>query len=108
MIEITAQSPLPTRFHPRVDAGFMVKLFTGGRSILAKATDLSMAGLRLVGDFAAADDKLTLCIPLPGDREVVTSATVRRRNEEGLSVEFDQLDWDDMFAIARYLHPRLP
>ena len=29
MIEITAQSPLPTRFHPRVDAGFMVKLFTG-------------------------------------------------------------------------------
>jgi hypothetical protein len=108
MLTLTAQSPLPTRFHPRVDAGFMVKLFTGGRSVLAKATDLSMAGLKLVGDFAAADDRLTLCIPLPGDREVVTQATVRRRNEEGLAVEFDQLDWDDMFAIARYLHPRLP
>ncbi|MFO0594286.1 MAG: PilZ domain-containing protein [Myxococcaceae bacterium] len=108
MITLTAQSALPTRFHPRVDAGFMVKLFTGGRSVLAKATDLSMAGLKLVGDFAAADDRMTLCIPIPGDREVVTQATVRRRNEEGLAVEFDQLDWDDMFAIARYLHPRLP
>ncbi|MFT3706678.1 MAG: PilZ domain-containing protein [Archangium sp.] len=108
MIEITPQSPLPTRFHPRVDAGFMIKIFTGGRSVLAKATDLSMAGLRLVGDFAAADDRMTLCIPLPGDREIVTQATVRRRNEEGLALEFDQLDWDDMFAVARYLHPRLP
>ena len=108
MITVTAQSPMPTRFHPRVDAGFMVKLATGGRSLLAKATDLSMAGLRLVGDFAATDDRMTLCIPLPGDREIVTQATVRRRNEEGLSVEFDQLDWDDMFALARFLHPRLP
>lgn len=107
MITVTAQSPLPTRFHPRVDAGFMVKLFTGGRSVLAKATDLSMAGLKIVGDFAAADDRMTLCIPLPGDREVVVDVTVRRRNEEGLAVEFDQLDWDDMFAIARFLHPRL-
>jgi PilZ domain len=99
---------LPTRFHPRVDAGFMITLKTGGRSLVAKATDLSMAGLRLVGDFGASDDRLTLCIPIPGDREVTTGATVRRRNEEGLALEFDQLDWDDMFALARFLHPRLP
>ncbi|MFZ5441471.1 MAG: PilZ domain-containing protein [Myxococcota bacterium] len=108
MISVTAQSLLPTRFHPRVEAGFMVKLFTGGRAVLAKATDLSMAGLKLVGDFASADERLTLCIPLPGDREVVTQATVRRRGEEELALEFDQLDWDDMFALARFLHPRLP
>lgn len=108
MITVTAQSPLPTRFHPRVDAGFMVKLYLGGRSVVAKADDLSMAGLKLVGDFAAADDRLTLCLPLPGDREIVTEATVRRRSEEGVALEFDQLDWDDMFALARFLHPRLP
>ncbi len=108
MITVTAQSLLPTRFHPRVDAGFMVKLFTGGRAVLAKATDLSMAGLKLVGDFGVEDDRMTLCIPIPGDREVVTQATVRRRGEEGLALEFDQLDWDDMFALARFLHPRLP
>jgi hypothetical protein len=86
----------------------MVKLFTGGRAVLAKATDLSMAGLKLVGDFGVEDDRMTLCIPIPGDREVVTQATVRRRGEEGLALEFDQLDWDDMFALARFLHPRLP
>ncbi len=108
MITVTAQSLLPTRFHPRVEAGFMVKLFTGGRSVVAKATDLSMAGLRLVGDFGAADDRMTLAIPIPGDREIVTQATVKRRGEEGLALEFDQLDWDDMFALARFLHPRLP
>lgn len=107
MITVTAPTLLPTRFHPRVDAGFMVKLFTGGRSVVAKATDLSMAGLKLVGDFAAADDRMTLCIPIPGDREVVTSATVKRRGDEELALEFDQLDWDDMFALARFLHPRL-
>ena len=49
MLTVTAQSLMPTRFHPRVDAGFMVKLFTGGRSVVAKATDLSMAGLKLIG-----------------------------------------------------------
>ena len=97
-----------TRFHPRVGAGFMVKVFTGGRAVLAKASDLSMAGLRLVGDFASADERLTVCIPLPGDREVFTEATIRRRSEESAALEFDQLDWDDLFALARFLHPRLP
>lgn len=108
MLTVTAQSPMPTRFHPRVDAGFMVKLFTQGRAVLAKATDLSMAGLKLVGDFSSSEERLTLSIPLPGDREVVTTATVRRCNDEELALEFDQLDWDDMFALARFLHPRLP
>ncbi|MEW6435086.1 MAG: PilZ domain-containing protein [Myxococcota bacterium] len=107
MITITAPSTLPTRFHPRVDAGFMVKLFTRGRAVVAKASDLSMAGLKLLGDFSAAEDRVTLSIPLPDDREVVTRATVRRRSAGELGLEFDQLDWDDMFAIARFLHPRL-
>jgi hypothetical protein len=108
MITVTAQSLMPTRFHPRVEAGFMVKLFTGGRAVVAKAQDLSMAGLKLCGDFSLAEDRLTVAVPLPGGREVVTQATVRRRTEEAVALEFDQLDWDDMFALARYLHPRLP
>lgn len=108
MLDAFSQPISVTRFHPRVDAGFMVKIFTGGRAVIAKATDLSMAGLKLIGDFGAADDRMTLCIPIPGDCEVTTQATVRRRSEEGMALEFDQLDWDDMLALARFLHPRLP
>lgn len=108
MLTVTAQSPMPTRFHPRVDAGFMVKIFTGGRAVIAKACDLSMAGLKLVGDFSTPEERMTICIPIPGDRDVVTQATVRRRGEDDMALEFDQLDWDDMFALARFLHPRLP
>ena len=108
MLTVTAQSPMPTRFHPRVDAGFMVKVFTGGRAVIAKACDLSMAGLKLVGSFTVPDERMTICIPIPGDRDVVTQATVRRRGEDDMALEFDQLDWDDMFALARFLHPRLP
>jgi hypothetical protein len=107
MITLTAPSMRPTRFHPRVDAGFMVKLSTRGRTLVAKASDLSMAGLKLRGDFRGTEDRVTLSIPLPGDREVVTKATVRRRAEDELALEFDPLDWDDLFALARFVHPRL-
>ncbi len=108
MITVTAQSLLPTRYHPRVDAGFMVKLYTNGRAVLAKASDLSMAGMRVLGDFLSAEERVTVALPLPGDREVVCGATVRRRSDAEIAVEFDQLDWDDMFALARFLNPRLP
>jgi len=86
----------------------MIKLFTQGKAVLAKADNLSMEGLRVIGDFLGSDERVTLSIPLPDDREVVTKATVRRRDEEAIAVEFDQLDWDDMFALARFVHPRLP
>jgi hypothetical protein len=108
MITLTAPSLLPTRFHPRVDAGFMVTLFTRGRAVVAKASNLSMAGLKLLGDFRGAEQRVTVAIPLPDDHEVVTQATVRRRAEDEVGLEFDQLDWDDMLALARFLHPRLP
>lgn len=105
---VTSQPLMPGRYHPRVDTELTVKLFTGGQAVLATATDLSMAGLKVDKDVASADDRLTLRIPIPGGREVTTQATVRRRSEEGVALEFDQLDWDDMFALARFLHPRLP
>lgn len=98
---------IPERFHPRVGADFMVKLWVGGRALIAKAKDLSMAGLCLVGA-PAVNDEVQVALPLPDDREVITRAKVRRRKEGEIALEFDQLDWDDMFALARYLHPRLP
>jgi hypothetical protein len=86
----------------------MVKLCTRGKSLLAKAEDLSMEGLRVLGSFPTDETRVTVFIPLPKDREVVTQATVKRRDASSFGVEFDQLDWDDLFALARYLHPRLP
>ena len=99
---------LPGRFHPRVNANFMIKLMVDERAILAKARDLSMAGLCLVGDLDGIDPVFTVCIPLPEDREVVTRCRIKRKLADGLAIEFEQLDWDDLFALARYLHPRLP
>jgi hypothetical protein len=96
------------RFHPRVEANFMIKILLNGRAILAKARDLSMAGLSLMVDPELAREKVTIAIPLPGDREVVTGCQVRRTAGDGVALEFDQLDWEDMFALARFLHPRLP
>jgi hypothetical protein len=96
----------PSRFHPRVPANFMVKLFTDGKALVTKAIDLSMAGVKLFG-VSPSTDRVTVSIPVPGGREVVTKATVKRRESNGVAVEFDQLDWDDMFALARFVNPRL-
>jgi hypothetical protein len=95
------------RYHPRVEATFMVKLLAAGRTLVVKARDLSMAGLCLMG-VPAIPDEVTVTLPLPGDREIVTIARVKRRQPGAIGLEFDQLDWDDMFALARYLNPRLP
>ncbi len=103
-----ATSRAPQRFHPRVRANFMAKLMLNGRAIIAKARDVSMAGLYLIGDAGTIGQTLTICIPLPKDREVVTSCRVKRCQADGVGVEFAALDWDDLFALARYLHPRLP
>lgn len=96
------------RFHPRVEANLTVKLAVNGRAYLVKARNLSMAGMHLKGYPASPGERITLAIPLPGDREVVTGCEVRRWTQDGIAVEFDELDWDDMIALARFLHPRLP
>ncbi len=96
------------RSHPRVCANFMVKLVTNGRTVVAKARDLSMAGLYLIADLEGVGPMLTVRIPLPNDREVVTLCRVRRWRPGGVALEFASLDWDDLFALARFLHPRLP
>lgn len=105
MLEISG-TPVVERYHPRVEATFMVKLLVNGRNIVAKAKDLSMAGLCLLG-VPAITDALTVTLPLPNDREITTKARVKRRSPGLIGLEFDELDWDDMFALARYLNPRL-
>lgn len=105
-VAIATSSPRE-RFHPRVEANFMVKVVMKGRTVVAKAKDLSMAGLFLMVNPNVQADRFMITVPLPDDREVHTGARVARRQDEGIALEFDPLDWDDMFALARYLHPRL-
>jgi len=97
-----------TRFHPRVDAQLVVKLKLNGRAVSARSTDLSMAGLCLQGEFPELAEQVTLAIPLPDGKHVITQASVKWREAGKVALEFDQLDWEDMFALARFLHPRLP
>lgn len=106
---MTSEGPdRPERYHPRVEANLMVKVLLEGRTVVAKAKDLSMAGLFLIAHASPAQQRLTIALPLPGDRELVIPCDIRRRDVDGLALEFGQLDWDDLFALARYLHPRLP
>jgi hypothetical protein len=98
----------PDRYHPRVEANFMVKVQLNGRTAIVKARDLSMAGLFLHGHPPDAVRRLTLTIPLPGEQEVVTTCSIVRREAHGVALAFDSLDWDDFITMARYLHPRLP
>ena len=107
MMTLTGEEVV-TRFHPRVEADFSVRLKANGRSMLTKASDLSMAGLRLLGNFVGIDARVTVSIVLPEDKVVTTGAKVKRVSQDETALEFDQLDWDDLMALARFLHPRLP
>jgi hypothetical protein len=98
----------PERFHPRVEANFMVQVHLNGRVVVAKARDLSMAGLFLLAHPGDAQQQLTLTLPLPGGEDIVTGCRIRRREAQGVALEFDTLDWDQMISLARYLSPRLP
>ncbi|ADO74092.1 PilZ domain-containing protein [Stigmatella aurantiaca] len=100
--------PAADRFHPRVEANLMVKVLLPGRVVGAKARDLSMAGLFLHAHPADTLRELTLSIPLPDDREITITCSIRRRTAHGVALEFGTLDWDDFLALARFLHPRLP
>jgi len=96
------------RYHPRVDANWMVQVHLGERRVLVKALDLSMAGLFLHGHPGDNVRKLTLTLPLPGVGDITTTCAIVRREAHGVAVEFDELDWDHLLLLARYLHPRLP
>lgn len=97
-----------TRFHPRVGTNLMVKLKLNGRAVSARSSDLSMAGLCLQGEFPELTNEVRVAIPLPDNKHVVTDAKVAWRDSGRVALEFAQLDWEDMFALARFLHPLLP
>jgi hypothetical protein len=96
------------RFHPRVEANLKVKVLLPGRTVAAEARDVSMAGLFLLAHPGDTQRRLKVSLPLPGDREIVTTCEIRRREADGVALEFGELDWDDLIALARFLHPRLP
>lgn len=96
------------RLHPRVDANFMVMALSHGRSVLYKARDLSMDGIFLIDHGGKAGHEVHLVVPLPNDCELQVVGRIVRREEDGVAVKFDALDWEEIFAFARYLHPRLP
>lgn len=106
-----AHAEQPRRRHPRVSAGFLVKLHTSRRILVQKARDLSMTGLSLEGCTAAVGERLVVEIPLPDEQRMVAvnGQVLRHDPAQGTTaVHFLDLDWDDMFALARFLSPRLP
>lgn len=96
------------RYHPRVDANWMVKVHLGERTVLVKARDLSMAGLFLHGHPPDTTKQLSLTLPLPGIADITATCNIVRREANGVALEFADLDWDHFLLLARYLHPRLP
>jgi hypothetical protein len=104
-----AQSPQSaSRFHPRVEATFMVKVQREGRTLLHRTRDLSMAGIFVEDLHVLPGETVALVLPLPNDLDLPVDCTVRRLTTDGVALEFNALDWEDMFALARYLYPRLP
>lgn len=99
------------RRHPRVDAGFLIKLHTGGRVLVQKARNLSMTGVLIDGVGPQVGEQVVLEIPLPeGQRTIAVTGEVRRGDPESwtTAIRFLDLDWDDLFALARFVAPRLP
>lgn len=108
MMSSTAPARMRERYHPRVEAPWMVKVHLGERTVPVRALDLSMAGLFLHGQAPDSVQRLTLTLPLPGTGEITTTCTIVRREAHGVGLAFEELDWDHFLLLARYLHPRLP
>ena len=96
------------RQHPRVAANLPTEVKGPGMLRQAVAEDISLAGLRVLGLRAPVGQSLTVALALPGDRRVQLRCSVVRQDPTGVALAFDGLDWDDLFALARFLHPRLP
>ena len=102
-------SPQPMRQHPRVHADFVVKLGRGERSVLARALDVSLAGMALHDPAGELDDSVQrVALRIPGEpHELELPVRFARRSGDKVALAFSKLDWDDLFTLARYLSPRL-
>ena len=108
MTPSTTPTRLTGRFHPRVEANWMVQVHLGERTMLVQARDLSMAGLFLMGHPPDSARQLSLTLPLPGLGRIPATCNIVRREAHGVALEFDNVDWDHFLLLARFLHPRLP
>lgn len=109
MAQAQAQLAQPVRQHPRVEADFVVRLEGPTQSVLTRAVDLSLAGMAIhdpAGELRRAIfDRVAIAIP--GEPELTVRVRVARREGDRVAVVFEELDWDDLFLLARYLSPRL-
>ncbi len=95
------------RAHPRVEANFVVRIVCGPEVLVAIARDVSMVGLSID---APLDEglKVPLALSLPGEQRAIhVVGRVERSDPSGTALTFVDLGWDDLFALARYLSPRL-
>jgi hypothetical protein len=102
--------PKPMRQHPRVAADFVVRLVAGTRSVLARAVDLSLAGLALHDPAGGLEEGAfdRVALKIPGEaRQLSLPVRFARRHHDRVALSFAALDWDDLFSLARYLSPRL-
>jgi hypothetical protein len=96
-----------TRAHPRVAANFVVRLLRGPEIIVAIARDVSMVGLSIDAPLDEGEN-LPLTLSLPGERRPIRAlGRVERSTDAGTALTFVDLTWDNLFALARYLSPRL-
>ena len=96
-----------TRAHPRVVAGFIVRIRNGHEIIVAMARDVSMVGLSIDAPLPEGK-KFPLALSLPGEvRPIVAVGQVERSDDSGTALTFVDLAWNNLFALARFLSPRL-
>ncbi len=97
----------PIRAHPRVPAGFVVRIIHNGRVGVAVARDLSMVGVSLDAALPLGAE-VTLALCLPGEAStLLAGARVERSDDHGAALTFTDLSWPNLFALARFLSPRL-
>ncbi|AKU90208.1 hypothetical protein AKJ08_0595 [Vulgatibacter incomptus] len=93
-----------------MEAGFPVSLRAEGHTLVRIARNLSMTGLLVDGVEAAPGARFVAELRLPDEQRTLSITcevlgTVRHDGTRAL--HFLDLDWDDMFALARFLAPRL-
>lgn len=108
VLHSTAQNA-PARQHPRVDVDLVARLQLGNRAVLARVADLSLAGLAVHDPAGELHQGFIdrVALRLPGEGEIVLRVRLVRRQGERVALTFSELDWDDLFILARYLSPRL-
>lgn len=109
MAQAHAQQTQPMRQHPRVDANFLVRLVGPTQSVLTRTADLSMAGMAILDPAGSLKRTIfdRVAVQIPGEEELVLRVRVARHEGDRIAVVFEELDWDDLFCLARYLSPRL-